>query len=131
MTAKVTFASPKWIETARSILTDLVAIHGEDGVKFTASEEFTNAPLDTVNTGTSVAWNFQIDGKTVTVDTGTLEGADLQVKVDYETALPLARKIYTEEMIKLARESAPVAGPGISMPPYLADLHNRLAVLTA
>lgn len=130
MSDKLKFASQAWIDKARAILEELAAEHGEDGQLFSVSEEFTNAPLAVRNGGMSAAWNFKIDGKSVVVANGRIKGADMEVCVDYAVALPSARMIYTEEMIKAGREMVPESSPMSKAPAYLSDLHNQLAVLT-
>ena len=57
--------------------------------------------------------------------------ADFDVRVDYETALPAARLVYTPERVAAARAARDGdAGEGPSMPPYLVELHNRMAAIT-
>jgi hypothetical protein len=133
---KLAFASPAWIDAARAILEALVAEHGEPGRRFSVCERFTDAPPDVAPSGRACWW-FQIDGRTVSVAAGKLDGADVTVTADYAAALPTARLVYTPEIqARRAQARARGSGPGVTgdmgkAPPYLVELHNRLAVLTA
>jgi hypothetical protein len=133
---KVQFASDDWIARARAELEDLVAAHGEPGVRFCLCEVFTDCPAEIDPSGT-LAWYFAIDGKSVTVAKGEVDDADLKLWVGYQAILPQARLVYTPEYLE-ARANEP---PGASFdraegdfsltPPYINELHNRLAVITA
>ena len=139
-TAKVTFASRAWVDLARAVLEQLVAEHGEPGVSFSACEIFTDAPPGMAGAGmaveddTTAAWHFRIDGKTVTVGAGAIDGAVMNVRADYTATLPLARLVYTPEVLA-ERERNPKQPEGDASgrsqaPPYLVELHNRLAERT-
>jgi len=126
----VTFGSAQWLELARRVLETLVAEHGEDGRSFSACEVFTDAPDGLMGADDHTAgWHFVIDGKTVTVGEGAIEGADMSVRVPYRRALPMARRAVPSfgimvygVLCRLIRRPAP--------PVYLADLHNQLARVT-
>ena len=133
---KVDFAGAAWVDAARAVLEELVAEHGEEGARLSVCEAFTDAPARVAASGTA-AWHFTIDGKSVLVGQGELEDADIVIRADYETALPGARTVYTPEFLA-QRESMPPAEtpPGVkgdlgALPPWLVELHNRLAVVTA
>lgn len=130
--AKVVLGSVEWLKLAREVLEELVAKHGEEGKSFSACEVFTDAPEGLAGPDpTTVAWHFRIDGKTVTVGEGEIEGADLNVRASYAQVLPLAKMVYTPEMIAAARANRPEPDPEINAAPeYLVELHNRLAVRT-
>lgn len=132
VTEKVAFASSEWVDIARTVLEELVAEHGEAGKSFSACEVFTDAPQGLAGPDpTTAAWYFRIDGKTVTVGEGEIEGADLNVRVDYTQVLPIARMVYTPEMVLRTRASQPeTEDDSPTLPTYLVELHNRLAVLT-
>lgn len=116
---KVVFGSVEWLNLARTVLEELVAEHGEEGKSFSACEVFTDAPEGLAGPDpTTVAWHFRIDGKTVTVGEGEIKGADLNVSAPYALVLPLAKMVYTPERYPFL------------VPPYVVELHNRLAVLT-
>ncbi len=135
-TDKVAFASPEWIALARTVLDEIVAEHGEEGKSFSACEAFTDAPPGVAGKdSTTAAWHFHIVGKAVTVGEGTVEAADMNVSADYETVLPMARLVYTPEMIEQTRQNPPQgdsesAVDASNIPPYLVELHNRMAVVT-
>lgn len=84
---------------------------------------------------TTASWHFRIVDKTVTVGEGEIIDADMNVRVDYESVLPLAPLVYAPEMLpRLERNPAQgdgeCTGDRSSMRPYLVELHNRLAVAT-
>ncbi len=136
MSEKVEFAGATWINEARRVLEALVAAHGEAGKCFSVCEVFSNAPASVAEHGVA-AWHFRIDGKTVEVAAGEATGVDVTIRADYQTALPGARLVYTPEVLA-ARASAPpsdkppsIEGDMSLAPPYLIELHNQLAVITA
>ena len=133
---KVEFASAGWIDQARIVLDDLVATNGEEGKTFSACEIFTGAPASVAESGTA-AWHFFIDGKTVRVGAGDVDGTDLRIRADYKSALPGARLVYTPELLAERAKQPPAENPGsetqgdmANLPPYLIELHNRLALVT-
>lgn len=133
---KLAFASGDWIDAARTILEELVRDRGEPGRRFSVCERFTNAPPDFATSGIA-AWHFRIDGKSVTVGPGEIADADVTITADYEATLPAARLVYTPAILaQRAASRAQGGAPGVEgdmskAPPYLVELHNRLAVLTA
>jgi hypothetical protein len=133
---KVIFASSEWIDRARAELEDLVATHGEPGVRFCLCEVFTDTPTSVDPSGT-LAWHFYIDGKSVTVAVGEVDDADVKIRVDYQKILPAARLYYTPEILEERAKQEPGAqfdhaeGDFSLTPPYITELHNRLAVITA
>lgn len=135
-TTKVDFASAAWVDMARAVLEELVAEHAEDDTRLSICEAFTDAPSRVAASGTA-AWHFTIDGKSVTVGQGELDEADIVIRADYQTSLPGARTVYTPEFLA-QRESMPppeippeIKGDTSALPPWLVELHNRLAVVTA
>lgn len=133
---KVEFVSADWIEAARQALQELAAEHGEAGQVVSVSEAFTGAPRHLAG-GDVAAWHFSIDGKTAQVEPGENPEADIVIRGDYEAALPGARLVYTPEILADMAENPPdtsgqdIKGDLSQLPPYLAELHNRLAVITA
>ena len=133
---KVIFASSAWIDRARAELEDLVSAHGEPGVRFCLCEVFTDCPADVDPSGT-LAWHFAIDGKSVHVAVGEVDDADLKIWVDYQAILPQARLVYTPEYLEERAQQEPgsqfdrAEGDFSLTPPYITELHNRLAVITA
>ncbi len=133
---KVAFASPAWVDIARVVLEDLVAKHGEIGKSFSACEVFTDAPQGVAGADSkTAAWHFRIVDKTVTVGEGEITGADFNVSADYQSAVPAARIVYTPEMVARMQQNPPQVeaestGERPNLPPYLLELHNRMAVVT-
>lgn len=137
--SKVVFASPTWVDVARGVLEDLVARHGTEGEQLAVCESFADAPAEIAGPDGSATWHFSIDGKRVTVGTGPLERADITIRATWELTLPNARLVYTPELLAEwaknppARPEDPKAGIDGNMadlPPWLIELHNRMAVLT-
>jgi hypothetical protein len=135
-TAKVEFASAAWLAVARRELEQLVAEHGEPGARFSLCEIFTDAPASIAPEG-SIAWHFYADGKTVAVSFGEIDNADVTIRTDYQGVLPRARQFDTPEILAERAAEPPgagfdsVAGDMSLVPGYLAELHNRLALVTA
>ena len=136
VTEKVAFASPEWVDIARTVLEELVAEHGEIGTSFSVCEVFTDAPSGMAGAVAATAsWHFRIVDKSVTVGEGEINDADMNLRVDYQSVLPVARLVYTPEMLEQLERNPPQVG-GIStanrsnMPSYLVELHHRLAVVT-
>ncbi|TAJ72760.1 MAG: hypothetical protein EPO51_07475 [Phenylobacterium sp.] len=133
---KLTFAGPEWIAAAREILQDLTTRHGQPGDRFSLCERFTDAPPDIASSGVA-AWYFRIDGASAEVGPGEIADADATVTGDYVETLPVARQVYTPEILaerKAKRERGELKaqqGDWSRAPRYLSELHNRLAVLTA
>lgn len=134
--AKLTFAGPEWIAAADAILQDLAATHGQPSDRFSLCERFTDAPREIAPSGLA-AWWFRLDGTTVKVGPGELDDADASVTADYTATLPIARLVYTPEVIAERRakrdrgELPSQQGDWSRAPRYLTELHNRLAVITA
>jgi len=134
--SRVEFASTAWIDIARSALQQIVAEHGEPGKRFSLCEVFTNAPRHIAPSGTA-AWHFYVDGRSVTVNAGEVDDADVKIRTDYQGILPRARQFYTPEILAERANEPPGAGfdsvegdMGL-VPEYLVILHNRLAGITA
>ena len=134
--AKIPFASAAWIDKARQVLEELVVSHGEAGRRFSVCERSTAAPLEVSATGVA-AWHFKIDGTSVVVGPGDFPDADVVITADYQTTLPNARLVYTPEILaqraadRAANPSPNVKGDMAKAPPYLVELHNQLAAVTA
>lgn len=133
---KLVFASEAWVDEARRILEELVAAHGEPGAAFSVCEVFSDAPAEADASGTA-AWHFYIDGETVRVGRGEVDDTDVIIRADYTATLPTARLVYTPEILAQRakeREQGPnpnVQGDMAKAPPWLVELHNQLAVITA
>jgi hypothetical protein len=136
---KVPFASPAWVDIARGVLEDLVSEHGEDGVSYSVCEAFLEAPAEIADADGVAAWNLRVEGKSVRVAVGRAADVDIQIQATWETSLPGARLVYTPEIIAERQKNPPppsqdpnakLEGDMGSLPSYLAELHNRLAVVT-
>lgn len=133
---KVHFASAAWVDVARTVLEDLVAEHCDDDTRLSVCEVFTDAPAAAATSGTA-AWYFYIVGKNVEVGCGEVDDSDVKIRADYATALPGARAVYTPEYLAEMQSRPPpepppeITGDTSSFPPWLVELHNRLAVITA
>ena len=68
---------------------------------------------------------------------GDFPAADVVITADYQTTLPTARLVYTPEIRaqraadRAANPSPNVKGDMAKAPPYLVELHNQLAAVTA
>ncbi len=137
-TAKVDFASAAWVDAAREVLEDLVATHGDADLKFSVCEVFSGVPTHVAPSGTA-AWYLYVDGDSVTVGVGERDDVDLRMGGDYESALPGARTVYTPEYLAERAEQEPdpdapppdIRGDVSVLPPWIVELHNWLAPLTA
>ena len=135
---KFNFVSSEWVDQAEIILNDLVSRFGEEGISFSVSETFTDAPEEIDSSGIA-SWYFFIEGKSVRVGKGKTEKTDVRINYDYAKANVIAKIIYTEEIIAKQKEETEKAlevlthkGKDFKEPPdYLSELHNRLALLTA
>jgi hypothetical protein len=137
---KFEFASPAWI----AALKDLLAIHTKkagDGLELSICEVFTNVPkhLDKHGTGV-IAWHCRIkDGKVHFEETAIPE-ADVRTETDYAFIVPVARKVYTPEIMPevdayIAKGTAEGKLKSTSrdrskVPASFIEMHNELAVRT-
>lgn len=141
MPAKVEFGSPAWIDLARQFLEETIPPLGEalDGIEFTICEVFTNAPRHIAGDDGRVAWHVVIDGPTVKVGDGKIENADYFSKSDYQSVLPIARTVYSDnpgsyEVIQAERaaaiergERAATAEIPLALAGPIRELHDHLA----
>jgi hypothetical protein len=121
------------------VLEDLVSQHGVEGGTCSACEAFFDAPAAISNADGVAAWHFYIDGKSVRAAVGRDPDCDIQIQATWELSLPGARLVYTPELRAEWEKNPPqlpddpnrkVEGNMASLPSYLGELHNRLAVLT-
>lgn len=135
-TEKVDFASEAWVAEVSAVLAELVVRHADDDTKLSVCEVFTDAPATVATSGTA-AWHFYIDGKNVRVGTGEVDDAEVTIRADYQTALPGARTVYTPEYLAQMESMPPpekppeIKGDTSAFPPWLIELHNRMALVTA
>ena len=88
----------------------------------------------------TAAWYFYIEGKSVRIGLGEEPGTDVRIQADYKSSLPNVRLVYTPEILEEMRANAEersadtsssVEGDMSKAPPYLVELHNQMAPLTA
>lgn len=136
---KVAFASPDWVEIARGVLEDIVSEHGQEGQSFSVCEAFADAPAEIADDDGFAAWNFYIDGTSVRVGCGRVDDTDVHLQATWELVLPVARLVYTPELMAEWKKNPPERPPDpnasqsgdmTKMPPYLLELHNRMALVT-
>ena len=136
---KLDFAGSAWVDKATKVLEALVNEHGQEETSFSVCEVFTDAPADVSVSGIA-AWYFYIEGKSVRVGLGEEVGTDVRIQADYESSLPNVRLVYTPEVLeemranaeeRAADASSSVEGDMSKAPPYLVELHNQMAPLTA
>jgi hypothetical protein len=138
-TEKYPFVSPGWVRLAETVLTKLIAQHGEEGVNYSVCEAFVDAPAAFADSDGFAAWHFFVEGKKVRVSSGKVDDTDIYIQATWETSLPGARLVYTPELIAERAKNPPKApddpnlmirGDTSSLPSYLGELHNLLAVRT-
>lgn len=136
ITKKMAFASPEWVDYAIALVEELVAKNAKEGDSFSMSELFTDAPKGMSGPdSTTAGWHFRIKDKTVTAGHGKLADADWAIEADYEKTVPSARFVHTPEMLEKSRQKPSViksraTGKEVTVPPYVSELHNKLAVVT-
>ena len=137
--AKVPFASAAWVDIARGVLEELVSEHGENGKAFSVCEAFPEAPAEIADADGIAAWHFYVDSRSVRVATGRIADADIQIQATWELSLPGARLVITPELLAEREKNPPerpedpnqkIEGDMADLPPYLLELHNRMAVVT-
>ncbi len=139
MADKVELGSTEWLQAAREYLESRIAELGDalNGVKFSLCEVLTDPPAHLLHDGaTQLAWQFRFDGKSVAVLPGDSADVDYRQVADYQSILPMARIVYSEDPAALAAsrerrkdDNAP-ALPMVLAPTLLA-MHDHLARLTA
>ena len=135
---KFNFVSDEWVDQAEIILNDLVSQFGVEGVSFSVSETFFDAPKEIDASGVA-SWHFYIEGKSVRVGKGKVEDVDVKINFDYAKASVIAKVVYTEEIIAKQKEDLALVKKNLEKkgkvakepPKYLSELHNRLALLTS
>jgi hypothetical protein len=138
---KFEFASPEWIGTLKILLAKYSGAAGPS-TNLSICEIFTNVPkhLDKHGNGT-IAWHCIVkNGKLVKFDETAIPEADVRTEVDYNFVLPIARKVYTPEVMPevdayMAKgvaegKSKPTGKDRTRVPPNFIAMHNDLAVLT-
>jgi hypothetical protein len=137
---KFEFASPAWLAALKELLVTYSKKAG-DGLELSICEIFTGVPkhLDKHGNGV-IAWHCLIkDGKVHFEETAIPE-ADVHSQADYAFIVPVARKVYSPEVmaeVEAYMAKGTAEGKMISksknrwkVPPVFTGMHNELAVRT-
>jgi ectoine hydroxylase-related dioxygenase (phytanoyl-CoA dioxygenase family) len=136
---RVEFLSDEWLAAAGALLTRRCAQFSDQlqGVDFSLSEGFENAPPHLGLPGNVAVWNARVKDGEVTVGRGWNDGADLKVRGDYQKILPIAQAVGPTSVARAGREAAHTWGrdfarvegkrPEGRMGDILSELHDYLA----
>jgi hypothetical protein len=134
------FASPEWIAALKELLVVYTKRAGP-GVELSICEIFTNVPkhLDKHGDGV-IAWHCLIKDGEVDFEETAIAEADVHTEVDYDFIVPVAKRVYTPEvMAEVDAYTAKGAAEGkmkstskdrSKVPPVFVGMHNDLAVRT-
>jgi hypothetical protein len=137
---KFEFASPAWIAALKELLVIYTKKAGP-GVELSICEVFTGVPkhLDKHGNGV-IAWHCLIKDGVVYFEETAIPEADVRTEVDYDFVVPIARRIYSPEvMAEVDAYSAKGAAEGkmistsrnrSKVPPVFIGMHNDLAART-
>lgn len=137
---KFEFASPAWIAALKDLLAAYTKKAGP-GLELSICEVFTNVPkhLDKHGTGV-IAWHCLIKDGKVRFEETAIPEADVRTEVDYAFIVPVARKVYSPEVMPeveayiakgVADGKMKSTGKNRSkVPPSFVAMHNDLAVRT-
>ncbi len=134
---KFEFCSIEWVEAAREYL--LAHAEGADLTDLNAfNEVFTDAP-DHLNpdAGGRIGWYLRVADGRLEVAAGVLPSADLRVTCDYQTVLPAARRLSSDDPLdETSRQALTDAINGEGDPSvmagltWMAGLHDAMAIQT-
>lgn len=134
---KVELASPEWMSLMRAQLM-AAASNATPDTRFSVTETFTDVPphLDRHGNG-QIAWHCVIEGQQVRFGETALAEADIKSRADYVFILPVARRIYTPEVMEevAAYKASGVkqgkylsaVRDGVQVPAFLREVHNEMA----
>ncbi len=138
---KFEFASPAWIAALKELLVKYSAAAGPS-TNLSICEVFTNVPkhLDKHGNGI-IAWHCIVkDGKLAKFEETAIPEADVRTEVDYNFVIPIAKKVYTPEVMPevdaymakgVAEGKSKSTGRDRSkVPASFVSMHNDLAVRT-
>ncbi|MGH6986650.1 MAG: hypothetical protein ACRED9_07415 [Caulobacteraceae bacterium] len=133
------FASAAWLEALSELLPIYASQAGPD-LELTICEVFTGVPAHLDRNGNGViAWHCRIAGGVVHFEETERNDCDFKTVVDYQTVLPIARWIVTDEnrpeyeaLVARAAASgkAKPSGDTSRIPPSFMGMHNDLAART-
>ena len=136
---RVEFLSDEWLSAAGALLTRRCNGFRDQlqGVDFTLSEGFDNAPPHLGFEGGFAVWNARVKDGEVTVGRGWNDDASLKVRGDYQKILPIAQAVGKTAVARAGREAAHTWGRGFAqvsgkapegrMGDILSELHDYLA----
>lgn len=137
---KFEFASPAWLAALKEQLDIHTSRAGKD-FELTICEIFTNVPkhLDKHGNGT-IAWHCHIKDGKVRFEETAIPEADVHSEADYAFILPVAKWVYTPDVMK---DVEAYTAKGIAegkmiprsknrgkVPSHFTEMHNYLAVRT-
>jgi hypothetical protein len=95
---KYDFASVDWIAIAREYLEGQTKDVDLSGINVSFNEVFSDAPAHlNPNAEGKIGWYMRVADGCLEVAAGILPAPDLRVGCDYETVLPAARRLSTDE----------------------------------
>jgi hypothetical protein len=137
---KFEFASPAWFAALKELLVVYTKKAGP-GLELSICEVFTGVPkhLDKHGNGV-IPWHCIIKDGIVHFEETAIPEADVRTEVDYDFVVPIARRVYTPEvMAEVDAYSAKGIAEGkmivtsrnrSKVPPVFVGMHNDLAVRT-
>jgi hypothetical protein len=138
--SKFEFASPEWLDALQERLAFYTEQAGPD-LELSLCEVFTGVPahLDKHGNGT-IAWHCLIKNGQVHFEEVAIDEADVRSETDYEFILPVARRVYSPEVMPevdayiatgVADGRMKSTGKDRSkVPASFIQMHNDLAVRT-
>ena len=137
---KIEFAGPEWIAALRELLNAYTMKVGP-ALDLSICEIFTGVPRHLDKNGDGViAWHCRIHGGQVHFEETAIAQADVHTKVDYDFILPVARRLYTADVmdevnayIAKGQAEGKMISSGTNkskVPPEFIGMHNDLALRT-
>jgi len=137
---KFEFASPAWLAALKELLEVHTRREGRD-FELTICEVFTGVPKHLDKNGNGViAWHCKIKDGRVHFEETAIPEADVHSEADYDFIVPVAKWVYTPDVMK---DVEAYTAKGIAegkmiprsknrnrVPPHFVEMHNALAVRT-
>jgi hypothetical protein len=138
---KFEFGSRPWTEKLRDAIQRAVDEAGLS-TDYAFSEVYIDPPDHLAEPGVTLGWCARIRGQYVDFTFEPADDVDFQVTTDYEAVLPLARMVFAgvddadvvrERMVGelVASGKLAVKGDRTRRPPYLENIHDDMAKITA